>query len=248
MSQSLATRGYISPTNASVATGATGFRVPFELRDTDGNLVDSVDLSGAGVVQISQNGAAYVNRVGAAPTFIGDGAYYYTLDASEVGTNPWVLLKIEHASYPKFSVRENLRVLSQTELDAAVTTVANDITAAQNAINANTNGIPGEVWNQVRASHVTAGTFGEGVVVNSVAIGAANAVRDAFLDYSHRPGRTVRGWIRRMDAVVAGRATGLRSALARFFQPDGVTEEVSAAQSPSAGTREVPDVTSSEVP
>lgn len=85
-------------------------RIPFELRDDDGVLQAGIDLSAAGVVQISQNGAAFANRVGAAPTSIGGGAYYYALDATEENA-PWVLLKVVKTGYQTVLQREDVSII-----------------------------------------------------------------------------------------------------------------------------------------
>lgn len=102
------------------------------------------------------------------------------------------------------------------------------------------------VWDEARSGHTTAGTFGEGINVVTIATAAANTVRDALLNFSHRSGRTVKGFIRRLDALASGKATGLVGAVATFFQPDGTTTEYSADQDTTAGTRATADVTNSE--
>lgn len=68
----------------------------------------------------------------------------------------------------------------------------------------------------------------------------------AIMTYAHRAGRTILGFVRRLDAFAAGAAAGLKGATATFYQPDGVTEEFHAAQSTTNGTRAVPVVTGSE--
>lgn len=71
-------------------------------------------------------------------------------------------------------------------------------------------------------------------------------VRDAIMNYSHDAGLTIRGAFRRLDALIAGKATGLKGALARFFMRDGVTSASAATQDVGAGTRAVADVSGSE--
>jgi hypothetical protein len=71
-------------------------------------------------------------------------------------------------------------------------------------------------------------------------------VRDAILTYSFRSGRTVKGLLRRMDAFVTNKATGLIGAAVTFFQPDSATTEFSTTQDVSLGNRGTPDVTNSE--
>ncbi len=80
------------------------------------------------------------------------------------------------------------------------------------------------------------------------ALPSATDVRDEILGYEYRDGRTVRGLFRRWGAMIEGKATGLVSALATFFQPDETTPEFTAAQSTPAGTREMATVTNSETP
>lgn len=102
------------------------------------------------------------------------------------------------------------------------------------------------VWDESRAGHVIAGSFGEGVVVSSLVTAAQDMIVDSIMAYSHDTGVTVRGAFRRMDAFVAGKATGLRSAIARFFMRDGTTAAIQASQNVTAGTREAASVAGSE--
>jgi hypothetical protein len=74
----------------------------------------------------------------------------------------------------------------------------------------------------------------------------ATAVRDAILDYSHDTGLTIRGFFRRLDALAAGKATGLRGTIARYFMRDGTTEAIEATQDTSLGTRAAADVSGTE--
>ena len=250
----LATRGYLSPSTGSGGGGGggpSGLVIPFSLYDVDSVLQPGIDLSGAGVVQVSVNGASFVNRVGSAPTSIGGGAYYYAPDTTEVATDGWILIKVVKTGYQTIILRENINTapVTTTTIGALATTIANDITASQNAVTSALVNVSTDVWNVSRAAHTTAGTFGEGVVVNSLATAAINAVRDGILNYSHRSGRTVRGLLRRLDALAAGKATGLLGAVVKFFAPDGTTVEMQVSQTPAAGTRETAtDVSGSETP
>jgi hypothetical protein len=108
--------------------------------------------------------------------------------------------------------------------------------------------IASAVWDEPRAGHATAGTFGEGVVVSSLATAALTAIRDKLLDYEYRTGRTVRGLFRRWGALIEGRVTGLLGSLVTAYQPGGVTSEFSAAQDTAAGNRSEATVTNSETP
>lgn len=75
-------------------------RIFFMLVDaTDGFTPENgVDLTAAGDVQISKNGAAFANAAGAAPTGLGDGLYYYEATAAELDTVGTLVLKVEDAT------------------------------------------------------------------------------------------------------------------------------------------------------
>lgn len=80
------------------------------------------------------------------------------------------------------------------------------------------------------------------------ALPTAVQIRDSILNFALRTGRTVRGHWRRMDALFFGKNTGLLGSLVTSYQPDETTEEFTAAQNTTAGTREKATVTNSEVP
>lgn len=75
-------------------------RVVFRLVDaTDGFTPETaVDLTAAADVQVSKNGGAFANRLGAAPTEIGAGQYYYELTAAECDTEGMLTLKVTDAT------------------------------------------------------------------------------------------------------------------------------------------------------
>lgn len=73
-----------------------------------------------------------------------------------------------------------------------------------------------------------------------------NGIVDAFMAYSHDTGLTIKGSFRRLDALLAGKATGLKGAIARFFMRDGTTAAITATQDTAAGTRSAASVTGSE--
>lgn len=83
-------------------------------------------------------------------------------------------------------------------------------------------------------------------VVVAAAAPTAIEVRDAILNYSHDTGLTIKGAFRRMDAVLAGKATGLLGLVARYYRRDGITVAVQADQVPTLGTRQTTNVTGSE--
>lgn len=137
MSQSLATRGFISPATGSGGgggSGPSGIAIPFEMVDDDGVYTDGVDVSGD--IYLSTNGVDFdvpVNspvNVGGTPV----GRYYLELDGTEVDTN-WVWLVIQKSGFRVVSVVWPIDDdPTNADLDAAVTTLANDIAAAQSAI------------------------------------------------------------------------------------------------------------------
>lgn len=77
---------------------------------------------------------------------------------------------------------------------------------------------------------------------------SAAAVATAVLAGVLRTGSTVKGFLRRMDALFFGKATGLLSATATAYQPDGVTTEFVATQDVVNGARSNVDRTVSEGP
>lgn len=79
-------------------------------------------------------------------------------------------------------------------------------------------------------------------------VALAGIVRDVIMDYAFRAGRTVRGWIRRADALSFGKTTGQLTSLVTSKQPDAVTTEFTVVQDLAAGTREAADTAVSETP
>lgn len=77
---------------------------------------------------------------------------------------------------------------------------------------------------------------------------ALTAVAAAVMSFTLRTGRTVKGHLRRMDALFFGKITGFLSSLATAYQPDGTTTEFTATQDTVAGTRATVDCTVSEGP
>lgn len=75
---------------------------------------------------------------------------------------------------------------------------------------------------------------------------SADTIITTLMAYSHDTGLTILGAFRRMDAVLSGKATGLKGVLARFFMRDDATAAVSAVQDTNAGTRDAASVTGSE--
>ncbi len=84
------------------------------------------------------------------------------------------------------------------------------------------------------------------VEVTSITSTAANTIINTLMAFSHDTGLTIKGFFRRLDAMAAGKATGLKSAIARFFMRDGTTSAIQANQDVAAGTRSAADVSGSE--
>ncbi len=121
---------------------------------------------------------------------------------------------------------------------------ANVLTAAATHADFGTE-MAGAIWDALKASYNVANSFG--AHVQSITAGVTTTtIRDAILNYSHDTGLTIKGAFRRMDAVLAGKATGLRSTIARFFMRDGTTVAVEATQDVANGTRATPTITGSE--
>jgi hypothetical protein len=103
------------------------------------------------------------------------------------------------------------------------------------------------VWDEPRSNHTSGGSYGEGVNVVSIATAAAQTIRDSILTYAFRTGRTIKGALRRLDAFVTNKATGLSAdGTVTFFQPDGSTVEFTQTQDTATGVRGTPTVTNSE--
>lgn len=111
--------------------GATGIRIHFVLYDDDGVPQPGIDLSAAGVVALSLDGLAYVNRHGSAPTSVADGHYYYETHADDGAVPPCILLKIKKAGYRL--VVEEKAVVSPTIADV-ITDLASSVTAIEDSI------------------------------------------------------------------------------------------------------------------
>jgi hypothetical protein len=87
-------------------TTAAKRRLPVLLVDTRGNRISGATFAGA-EVQISKNGAAWVNGAGAVHE-IGDGDYYYEATAGEVDTIGFLMLKIAKAGTTVFVYSETV--------------------------------------------------------------------------------------------------------------------------------------------
>ena len=81
-----------------------------------------------------------------------------------------------------------------------------------------------------------------------VALPTLSAVVEGIMGYVLRTGRTVRGHLRRMDALYFGATTGLLGALVTAKQPGGATTEFDVGQDLGLGTRDEASVATSETP
>lgn len=68
----------------------------------------------------------------------------------------------------------------------------------------------------------------------------------ALMAFSHDTSATVLGLLKRLEALVSGKATGLKGPLARFYLRDGTTVAIEAVQDVAAGTRATADISGSE--
>jgi hypothetical protein len=68
----------------------------------------------------------------------------------------------------------------------------------------------------------------------------------ALMAHEHDTGASFEGLCIRLDALIAGKATGLNAPFARYFKRDGTTAAIVAAQDTAAGTRGTGDISGSE--
>jgi hypothetical protein len=76
------------------------------------------------------------------------------------------------------------------------------------------------------------------ITAAAVAADVGTEIAAAVWAYVHETGRTAKGVLVRLDALMTGKGTGLRSSIARFFRADGTTVAIQASQNIAAGTRE----------
>lgn len=74
--------------------------------------------------------------------------------------------------------------------------------------------------------------------VGDLAVGIAGEIALAVWAFAHESGRTAKGVLVRLDALMTGKATGLLGALATFYRADGTTPAMAATQDTAAGTRQ----------
>jgi len=106
--------------------------------------------------------------------------------------------------------------------------------------------IAGYVWEEDATTHTNPDTFGKYVADLWNAFGGTtlgdildgiNNVPSGVWAFAHESGRTAKGVMVRLDALMTGKATGLLGVLATFFRSDGTTKAIEATQDPTLGTR-----------
>lgn len=230
MSIGIATRGYIHPLIGTIGGGgggggASGIAIPFEMKDADGNLVD--DAPSGSEIKVSVNGAAFATGVGTVSHVTGGGlgAYYYTLDTTEVGTN-WVWLRISKTSHQLVSIIWDIDdKATRSQLDDQTTTLGNSIAAARDAMLASVGGLPtaAEIDTQLTSSHgsgawsgsdtaaidaALTASHGSGSWQGATAVANAAAVWAALGEGAHTYGDLVRGILSALIGPSDGYDTG----------------------------------------
>ena len=95
----------------------------------------------------------------------------------------------------------------------------------------------------IASAALTAAKFATGAVdANSLAADAKTAITASVWAFSHISGRTAKGVLKRMDQLMTGKHTGMKGALWKLFDTDGVTELIRAVQDVVLGTRETATV------
>lgn len=88
----------------------------------------------------------------------------------------------------------------------------------------------------------------DAITSGKVSADAKAAIAAAILTIAHEGSHTIQGLFRRLEAFMTGKATGLRSATARFYRGDGTTVAIEATQDISSGTRDAASVIGGDVP
>jgi len=200
MTMGLATVGYATPTPPTPAGGASGVRFYFTMVDENtGALTSGLTIS-ASELQLSINGAAFGDRVGATPTSIGSGCYYYVLDSAEAIAGATVLFKINKTGYKdsagqpiiqKFVV-DTLVGEAQSAILAALTSSVAAVLANQSAnvtsINSNTDSEIAAAITAINSHTDTKVSESEGVITDAIDDIPTAAEIDAQLSAAHGAG------------------------------------------------------------
>ncbi len=84
------------------------------------------------------------------------------------------------------------------------------------------------------------------MTASALATDAVTEIVAAIFAYAHDTSRTVLGLFRRLEAYVAGTATGLNGSNPKYFRQDGSTAAIDATQNTATGARSAVTVTGSE--
>lgn len=76
------------------------------------------------------------------------------------------------------------------------------------------------------------------ITADAIAADAGTELAAAIWAFAHEAGRTAKGVLVRLDALMTGKHTGLLGALWTAFRADGSTKAIEATQDVAAGTRE----------
>lgn len=223
---------------------------------------DNSNLTGhswsSGELQIAGPAGTYANADQTRIVERGNGDYAYPLTNTQANIAGVYSFYCNVALVSPFNFVDEVRDFATMAGVSSAQTAINghtdsQLTSSVTAVNGHTDtatsgvaGVATAVWDVVRSGHMTSGSFGEGINVVSIATVAANTVRDSLLNFAHRSGRTFKGFIRRVDAFVAGVATGTKATSPTFYQPDGTTVEYSITSDPTTANRTTPVVTNSE--
>ncbi len=78
----------------------------------------------------------------------------------------------------------------------------------------------------------------DAITAAALAADVGTEIAAAVWAFAHEAGRTAKGVLVRLDALMTGKHTGLLGALWTAFRPDGSTKAIEATQDVAAGTRE----------
>lgn len=124
----------------------------------------------------------------------------------------------------------SLRKLVEGETVAAVTLAAGAVTSTAIAASAVSELQAGLATEANATSNTT-------LVLGQIAV-ADTATVTALMAAEHETDRTFIGLLRRLEALLTGKATGLIGSLATFYRADGTTKAIEATQDTDLGTRE----------
>ncbi len=140
-------------------------------------------------------------------------------------------------------------IISATDtLEASAATIAaavDTLEASAAAIEIDTQDIQGRLPAALVGGRIDASVGAMAADVLTAAALAADAVTEivaGVFAYAHETSRTFKGLARRLDAFIAGKATGLVGTSAVFYRSDASTAAITATQSVDNGTRDAATV------